>query len=194
MKNRVIVLTALAFVAATPVFAQRPEERPREQRAPEQRAQQEHPQREANAPRANQGHIPPAPAKREPRAAPEPQRHDGGRVNNTPHVSNDHWFGHDKPNDKRYVVAHPFEHGHFGEIGPSHRFRVERFDAANHRFWFPGGFYFDIAPWDWTLAADWCFDCGDDDFVVYDDPDHDGWYLLYNVHTGAYIHVQYMGS
>jgi hypothetical protein len=70
---------------------------------------------------------------------------------------------------------------------------VERFDARFHRFWFPGGFGFEIAAWDWPLAADWCWNCGDD-FVVYDDPDHPGWYLLYNMDTGVYVHVQYIGG
>ena len=38
-----------------------------------------------------------------------------------------------------------------------------------------------VADWDWPICADWCWDCGDD-FVVYEDPDHIGWYMLYNVH------------
>ena len=68
-----------------------------------------------------------------------------------------------------------------------------RVDSDLHRLWLPGGFVFEIAAFEWALAADWCWTCGDD-FVIYDDPDHPGWYLLYDVHTGLYVHAQYLGS
>lgn len=179
MKMRFSIPMTLALLMTVPIVAQ-------------QRGEEKHEERH-EGPRANQGRVPAAPEKRASSARPEVEKHNGGRVNSVPHVSNNHWYGHDRPNDKRYVIAHPFEHGRFDHIGPSNHFRVERIDRDHHRFWFPGGVYFDIAPWDWDVAADWCWDCGDD-FTVYDDPDHPGWYLVYNIHTGAYIHAQYMGS
>jgi hypothetical protein len=42
------------------------------------------------------------------------------------------------------------------------------------------------------ICADWCWDCADD-FVIYEDTVRVGWYLLYNVHTGVYVHVSYVG-
>jgi hypothetical protein len=176
MKIRFAVPLTLALFITLPALAQRPGGEQRE------------------GVHGNQGHIPQAPPKREAHAKPELDRREGGRVNSIPHVANDHWYGHDRPNDRRYVLAHPFEHGHFEHFGPSYRYRVERFDRDHHRFWFPGGFSFEIAAWDWPVAADWCWDCDGDNLVVYDDPDHPGWYLLYNVHTGEYVHVTYLGS
>jgi len=146
------------------------------------------------APRANQGHVPPPPAHRDnPHSKPEVEKHTNGKVNQTQHVNNDHWYGHDRPDDKRYHVDHPFEHGRFEHFGSDYRYRIVRIDRDRHWFWFPGGFYFMVAAWDWPICMDWCWDC-DDDFVVYEDPDHIGWYLLYNVHTGVYVHVMYMGT
>ena len=161
---------------------------------PPTQSPESHQQNHQNPPRANQGRIPPVPPKANGQSFRREEEHrQNGSVDRTPHVSNDHWYGHDAPNDKRFHIDHPFPHGRFEHFGPSYRYSVTRIDHDHHRFWFPGGFYFQIADWDWPLAADWCWDCGDD-FVVYEDPDHVGWYLLYNIHTGVYVHVTYLGA
>jgi len=146
-----------------------------------------------NRPRANQGHIPPAPAARSnPHEARQPEHMPTGHVNDTPHVNHNQWFGHEAPNDQRFHLDHPYMNGHFAHVGPSFRYSVLRVDLNLHRFWLAGGFFFDVAAWDWPFCLDWCWDCGDD-FVIYEDTDHIGWYLLYNIHTGIYVHVLYMG-
>ena len=188
MKTRFAFPLAVAFFVTLPLFSQRREE-PQRKEEPQQRPAERPP----NHPRANQGHIPDPPPKREQHAKPEPERHDRDRVNSAPHVNNDHWYGHDRPDDKRYHIDRPFEHGRFEHFGPSYRYRIERFDRDHRRFWFPGGFLFEVAEWDWPICEGWCWDCADD-FVVYEDSDHAGWYLLYNVHTGVYVHVTYMGA
>jgi hypothetical protein len=122
------------------------------------------------------GHIPqrgPAPARpqqkaEQGRATPRMFRDQPGHPE-VPHVhaSNDEWIGHDSGrNDQRYHLDRPWEHGRFtGPIGPQHIWRLrggrrDRFDAD--------GFFFQVAPADYDIVADWLWDS--DDIVFYPGP------------------------
>jgi hypothetical protein len=110
---------------------------------------------------------------------------------NAPHVDNGKvWVGHDAGHgDAHYHLDHPYEHGHFsGGFGPSHRWRLG--GGGPSRFGF-NGWYWSVAPWELGYVNGWLWDS--DDVVIYDDPDHPGWYLAYNVRLGTYVHVQYLG-
>ena len=110
---------------------------------------------------------------------------------NIPHVDhNDRWIGHDSGrSDAHYHLDHPFEHGRFtGGFGLGHEFRLQ--GGNRERFW-GNGFYFGVAPYDYGFCNDWLWDS--DQIAIYDDPDHDGYYLAYNARLGTYAHVQYLG-
>jgi hypothetical protein len=167
------------------------------------------------------GHIPArGPASAKPctaqAATPAPGRQPGATTPNfiavdekghpyVPHVDvkNDRWVGHDTcADDPHYHLDHPWAHGRYsGGLGPQRVFPLaldkvspgiaEWLALASGHLWF-GNFYWNIAQYDYDIAARWKWDS--DQIAIYEDPVHVGWYLAYTPRLGSFAHVEYLGA
>lgn len=179
MRTAFPALAAL-LLFSTPAFAQHQGRSDQQNHAQQQSRNQKPP---SHGPKTFQGKPQPV--------GPERKFSDKPGHPDVPHVDGNKWVGHDTGrDDPQYHLDHPWEHGQFsGGFGPSHHWHLA--GGGPSRFSF-SGWYWSVAPADLAYCNDWLWDS--DEIIIYQDPDHIGWYLAYNVRLGAYIHVMFLGT
>lgn len=202
MKKLIPIACAAFFLCSMSGFAvqQHPTPRPAshpQARAPQARAPQKpepvgHGYIPARGPAPTRKPAPPARQAQHPQGNQRPSYSDQSGHPTAPHVhaNTGAWVGHNTGrNDPHYHLDQPWQHGHFpGNTGRSYVYRLAGGTRDHFQF---GNFFFSVAPYDYDACADWVWDS--DDIVLYPDPDHDGWYLAYDVRLGTYVHVMYLG-
>jgi hypothetical protein len=121
------------------------------------------------------------------------ERNDSGETGpaKRPHVdASDRWIGHESgPDDPLLHLALPWENGHFtGGFGRDHVLALQ--GGSPERF-LSSGSYFSVAPYEYQFCEDWIWER--DHIVLYEDPEHAGWYVAYNVRLRTFVHVMYLG-
>jgi hypothetical protein len=93
----------------------------------------------------------------------------------------------------RMVRGQRFPNGRFDyDGGDVHRlFVAGAFDYRSRRVVLEDHSSWVVAAYDRDRCRDWHW--GRDKVVVYEDDIHSGWYVLFNVRVGAYLHVEYFG-
>ena len=188
MRTAHLVLSAL-LVVGVPAFAQHGDDHG--QHGGQDRGQHPAPPRGPAPTHGNPHQAAPAPSHGDDHGDQRRDYRDKPDHPNAPHVDGKVWVGHDSGRgDVHYHVDHPFEHGRWsGGFGPRHVWRLG--GGGPSRFWF-NNWYWSVAPYDIGFVDGWMWDS--DNIVIYDDPDHPGFYLAYNSRLGTYAHVEYMGN
>jgi hypothetical protein len=169
-----------------------------QQQQPQRQQQQQQPQRQQQPQQPQQQQRAQQPQQQQQQRAQQPVQQPVLRTPDrpghpvAPHVdaATNRWVGHDLgPNDPNLRLDHPWQHGRFtGPIGAQHVWRMQGGGRARFNI---DGYFFQVAPYEYGYTDGWLWDS--DDIMLYEDPDHDGWYLAYDVRLGVYVHVLYLG-
>ena len=120
------------------------------------------------------------------------EKHEGDRGDrheaSYKHVDRDDHRDWDSEHD-RFRPGHSYPNGRYEHVRSV--FIARRIDLRTRRVVLYDNSNWVVASYDLDRCRDWAWDR--DQVYVYDDDHHPGWYLLFNVRLGRYVHVEYFG-
>jgi hypothetical protein len=138
MKRRFVLLLVFLLAPCLAAPAQRPGEGGHEQGGQPAETMP------GNTPRANQGKIPPPPQPREATAKAEPEKRENGKITTTQHVNNAMDTTPQMTRAITWTIRMSTDSSNTSARTTATTF--VRIDRDHHRFWLPGGLYFEAAP------------------------------------------------